>query len=169
MLTQERLKELLHYDPDTGIFTNLTQRAKRVKKGAVAGWNDNGYVRIEILGKTYRAHRLGWLYMYGAFPKKGIDHINGNKFDNRIVNLREASDLQNGQNQHNPTKRNTSGYLGVSWSKRENKFVAQIRVNGKGRQIGFFNTAEEAHEAYLKAKKQDHPFWMPINKLLETE
>jgi hypothetical protein len=167
MLTQERLKELLHYDPDTGIFTNLTQRANCVKKGAVAGWNDNGYVRIEILGKNYRAHRLGWLYMYGAFPKKDVDHINGDRSDNRIANLREATDLQNGQNRHAPGKNNTSGYLGVSWSKRENKFIAQIRVNRKGRQLGFFDTAEEAHECYLKFKKQDHPFWIPINKTSE--
>jgi hypothetical protein len=169
MLTQDRLKELLSYDPETGIFINVVQRARSIKIGSAAGWDDNEYIRIEIDNKTYRAHRLAWLYIYGNFPKKGIDHINGNKADNRLINLREASDLQNGQNQHNPTKRNTSGYLGVSWSKRENKFVAQIRVNGKGRQIGFFNTAEEAHEAYLKAKKQDHPFWIPINKLLEIE
>jgi hypothetical protein len=95
-LTQERLKELLHYDPETGIFTNLTQRGGHAKKGAVAGTkNSIGYVCIRIDYDQYRAHRLAWLYVYGEFPEKFIDHMNEIRDDNRIINLRLATHQEN--------------------------------------------------------------------------
>jgi hypothetical protein len=158
-LTQELLKELLSYDPDTGIFTNLTQRGK-VKKGAVAGSKySNGYIYIEVDYKRYRAHRLAWLYVYGEFPANQIDHINEIKDDNKIVNLRLATNLENQHNVSSLQLNNTSGFRGVFWRKNRKKWKAIIYLNGRQKHIGHFDTAEEASEAYLAAKKELHPFW----------
>ena len=159
-LTQERLQELLSYDPETGIFTNLKSRG-RVKIGAVAGSkNPNGYIYIAIDSKKYRAHRLAWLYVHGNFPANQIDHINEVKDDNRIVNLRLATNLENHQNQSSPRTNNTSGYLGVIWDKFSGKWRARIKVNGKQKHLGCFDTGEEASEAYVTAKRELHPFWV---------
>ena len=160
-LTQERLKELLHYDHDTGIFTNLKSRGKRIKIGSVAGTkNSNGYVHIQIDYKKYQAHRLIWLYVYGEFPEKSLDHINEVKDDNRLVNLRLATHQENHQNQSSPQTNNTSGYLGVYWHKGAKKWRAQIQVNGKKKYLGYFDTAEEASKAYVTAKRKLHQFWV---------
>lgn len=158
-LTQERLKELLHYDPETGIFTNLTQRGK-VKKGAVAGSKySTGYICIEIYYKRYQAHRLAWLYVYGEFPANQIDHINEIKDDNRIVNLRSATNLENQHNVSSLQSNNTSGFRGVFWRKNRKKWKAIIYLNGRPKHLGHFDTAEEASEAYVTAKRELHPFW----------
>jgi len=161
MLTQERLKELLSYNSETGIFINLTQRARCVKKGCATGNKySNGYIYIELDSCRYLAHRLAWLYIYGSFPEKYIDHINGNKCDNRVANLRLATEQENQHNQSCPQTNNKSGFRGVSWHKWGQKWIAQISLNGKTKYIGLFNTAEEAYEAYLKAKRELHPFWV---------
>jgi hypothetical protein len=149
MLTQEILKYHLHYCPETGIFTWLVPAAHRMKPGDIAGWtHKRGYRDIRVLGKIYKVHRLAWLYIYGVWPTKGIDHINGITGDNRIQNLREAN---NAQNLHNSKLRkdNTSGYHGVSWSKSHNKWIAKISYRGKERYIGSYSNAEEAAEHYL--------------------
>ena len=160
-LTQERLQELLSYDPGTGIFTNLKSRGNRIKIGSVAGSkNPNGYVHIQIDYKKYQAHRLIWLYVYGEFPEKSLDHINEVKDDNRLVNLRLATHQENHQNQSSPQTNNTSGYLGVCWHKQHGKWLARIMANGKHKHLGLFNTAEEASEAYLTAKRKLHQFWV---------
>jgi hypothetical protein len=158
-LTQERLKELLHYNPETGIFTNLTQRGKSIKIGGVAGCKDKGYVRIEIDYKTYQAHRLAWLYAYGEFPEKFIDHMNEIRDDNRIINLRLATRQENYHNISTPNKNNASGFRGVCWHKFSRTWRSQIRVNGKDKYLGDFDTAEQASESYLAAKRELHPFW----------
>ena len=159
-LTQQRLKELLSYDPETGLFINLTQRSN-VKAGAVAGCkHSSGYIYIKIDGKKYKSHRLAWLYVYGNIPEKGLDHINEIKDDNSIVNLRLATDQENMQNVSNPRIDNTSGFRGVSWSKNTKKWRARIALNGKLKHLGLFNTREKAHDAYLKAKREIHPFWV---------
>ena len=90
-LTQEYLKSILDYDLDTGIFTWKINKAKRTKIGDIAGWSYNGYREIEINDKKYKAHRLAWLYVYGEMPNKLIDHIDGNRSNNKISNLREAT------------------------------------------------------------------------------
>ena len=168
MLTQEHLKELLHYDPDTGIFTNLTQRANAVKIGSVAGAKKpSGYIYISVDNKLYRLHRLDWLYVYGEFPEKSLDHINEIKDDNSIINLRLATRQENAQNISSPQLNNTSGFRGVSWNKGVKKWTAAININGRKKHLGVFDTAEEAHECYVKFKKQNHPFWIPINKASE--
>jgi hypothetical protein len=158
-LSQERLKELLHYDTETGIFTNLTQRGK-VKKGTVSGTKySNGYIYIEIDRKRYRAHRLAWFYVYGEFPTNQIDHINEIKDDNRIVNLRLATNQENQHNVSSLQLNNTSGFAGVFWRKDRKKWKAIIYLNSRQKHLGHFDTAEEAYESYLAAKRELHKFW----------
>ena len=160
MLTQQKLKELFYYDPETGSFINLTQRNSSTKIGAIAGSKySNGYIYIQLDNKKYRAHRLAWLYTFGELPEKALDHKNEIKDDNRICNLRVATTQENKQNISKPSIANSSGFRGVSWEKKRQKWHAQIKLNGKTKHLGRFNTAEQAYNAYLKAKKELHPFW----------
>jgi len=160
-ITQKRLQELLSYDPETGLFINLTQRSSRAKKGSTTGCKrQDGYIHIKLDYKLYFAHRLAWLYVHGNFPEKDIDHINEIKGDNRLVNLRLATNQENMHNISSPQINNTSGFLGVSWDKNAQKWRARIIINKKYKHLGYFNTAEEAYEAYLKAKRELHPFWV---------
>lgn len=157
-LTQERLKEVLHYDPETGLFTNLTQRANCVKIGALAGSiHHEGYISIRIDGFSYGAHRLVWLYVYGDFPKNQIDHINQVKDDNRIVNLREANSSANKQNV-GLQKNNSSGYKGVTFNKKSGKWVVQLKINGKNMYFGHYCDLKEAVIARKQAETTHHPF-----------
>jgi len=158
ILTQERLKELLHYNPETGVFTRACNKAY-TKKGDVAGYSDRkGYVIIGLDRKQFKAHRLAWLYVYGYLPNSEIDHINRVKNDNRIVNLRIACGYENTQNVASPRVNNTTGFLGVHWHKEKQKFVASIAAYGKRMHLGQYDTAEEASVAYIAAKRQLHPY-----------
>lgn len=153
MLTQERLKELLDYNPETGVFVWRVSKGTR-KAGRVAGAvNITGYVDIAIDGKKHRAHRLAWLYTYGCWPNKDIDHINRIRTDNRIENLRDTD-----KNEWNRDKQvnNTSGYTGVSWHKWTKKWIAKIKVYGKNTHLGLFDTPEAANAAYMAAKEKLH-------------
>jgi hypothetical protein len=148
MITQDELKELLHYDPETGVFTWKVNRGNQVNDGFVAGNMDgDGHLQISINKKKYKAHRLAWLYMTGKWPKEHIDHINGVKDDNKFFNLREATNQENCINR-GKGKNNTSGYKGVSWNSGQKKWQANARLNYKLRHLGYFNTAEEAFESY---------------------
>ena len=163
MLTQSRLKELLHYDQQTGIFTRIKDACyKREYVGKVAGClNKRGYLQIYIDGKIYTNHRLAWLYMNGEFPKNKlfIDHIDRNKTNNSYQNLRLATSAQNLQNKILARKDNlTSKILGVTWFKRDSKWQAEICVNKKRIFLGRFKNLEDAKNAYLEAKKIHHPF-----------
>ena len=130
-LTQERLKELLHYDPITGMFTWIKPLAIRVNAGDTAGYKcPRGYIMMGVGGVYHRAHRLAWLYMYGYLPELSIDHINRVKGDNRISNLREASRQCNMRNSDISSK-NTSGITGVSWHATNKRWQARITVNDK--------------------------------------
>lgn len=144
MITQEQLKELLHYDPDTGKFARikvLSDNNPRAKVGEEAGSIDMyGYRQIGLLGSNYRAHRLAWLYTYGVWPKNQIDHINRVRYDNRIINLRDVTNNQNIRNISN----NTSGHVGVSWSKGKHKWGSYITVNRKRLHLGYFEDIEDA-------------------------
>lgn len=156
-LTQSRLKELLHYDSETGKFTWQMTLCNRAVKGNAAGHkNGRGYWCIGFGGMVYSAHRLAWLYVYGSFPKNDIDHINGDKTDNRISNLRDVETYVNCQNRKRARSGNRSGVLGVGWNKRIGKWAAQIRVSGKSKHIGYFDTPEQAGLAYIEAKRQFH-------------
>lgn len=152
------LKQLLKYDPETGVFTWINDMGRRVKAGKEAGClHHKGYVQIRINGKSYLAHRLAWLYVYGEWPEYGIDHINGFKTENHISNLRQADQSQNSQNLKR--SRGSSGFLGVSIDiDRKNRWKASIKLNGKTTHLGWFKSPEQAHEAYVAAKRAMHPF-----------
>ena len=154
-LTQARLKELLHYDPDTGVFTRLVRTSNSVKIGDVAGTASHGYIILRIGGKFYRAHRLAWVYTYGTWPKSDVDHINGLRGDNRIVNLRDVTHSENMHNQKSANAGNAHGHMGVTRSGR--KWVARIGLHGKSIYLGTFATAALAAEAYRTAKPAYHP------------
>jgi hypothetical protein len=160
-LTQNLLHELLEYDPSTGEFLwkhrninwfnteNDFKAWNNRLSGKKAGYVDKrGYLFIRINYFLYSAHRLAWLYVYGSFPKM-IDHINGNRQDNRIENLRECTDSQN-QGNSKRSKNNTTGYKGVSLHKGTGKYTAEITYNNKKIYLGLFLTPEEAHDTYCK-------------------
>lgn len=153
MITQERLKKLLHYNPDTGIFTSLCARGK-IKSDDTLGWDSAaGYLGISIDYKFYMAHRLAWLYVYGDFPKKDIDHINHKKTDNRISNLRDVTKSQNLRNQKIRTD-NTAGATGISWHKCAGKWRVYICVGGKQKHLGLFTDKDDAISARKAANKK---------------
>lgn len=124
MITQSELKELLHYDPETGVFTWLIS-VSNVKTGAIARDYSHGYLRVSIKGKRYYGHRLAWLYMTGEWPKHQIDHINHVRCDNRFKNLRCATNSENHKNTPR-RKDNKTGITGVSWEKAHKRWVVQI-------------------------------------------
>jgi hypothetical protein len=145
-----RVRELLNYDPETGLFTWRTAR-RGAAKGAVAGSKrKDGYVVIRIDYVPILAHRLAWAHVTGSWPKEEIDHRNLDPSDNRLCNLRAATRSQNHANRH-CYKTNTSGLKGVSWKKARNGWEAQIRKSGKKFFLGVFQTKEEAHAAYVAA------------------
>jgi HNH endonuclease/AP2 domain len=155
MITQARLKKLLRYNPKTGEFFWRVVRGKRTDLvGRCTGCPDRqGYLVIRIDDKLYRAHRLAWLYVYGKFPNRQLDHKNRNRADNRILNLRESTQ---GQNVGNAKihRDNKSGLKGVTRIK--NSWVAQIGKNYKNIHLGCFRTPEAAHAAYCAAAKKLH-------------
>jgi hypothetical protein len=155
-ITLERLQELLHYDPESGVFTSKRWRGGSARANRPAGtiMKRSGYVRIQIDGRLYMGHRLAWLYMTGKHPSQQIDHIDGNRQNNRFSNLREVSQTLNSQNQRKAKSHNKTGYLGVSIAYK--KYHAQIKVHGTPVHLGYFTSAEAAHEAYLAAKRKYH-------------
>ena len=158
LLTQKLLKERLHYDKDTGIFTWFDSNLNAHKaRGKVAGCNNKvGYVqiglRLEDKFYVYLAHRLAWLYEYGEFPKGGLDHINHVKADNRITNLRIATQRENIRNM-SMSSRNTTGYTGVSFNKRAKKYEAYVKVDYKQIHLGYFKNVEEAAKAAKEGRE----------------
>lgn len=156
-LTQEILKTCLKYEPDTGTFIWLKPALRsRAKPGDEAGKIDHsGYRSIKINQKDYLGHRLAWLYAHGYWPSTAIDHINGCRSDNRISNLRLATESQN-QSNRRIGRNNTSGFKGVSWSKKRKAWIARITFAGIQHQIGAFRNAEEAAAAVMAARPIFH-------------
>jgi hypothetical protein len=165
-ITQEYLKSILDYNPDTGIFVWRERPVEDFKSeiiwkawntrfsGKQAGYlNNEGYIKIGIKYTQYGAHVLAYIYMTGNQPKKYIDHDNGNGSDNRWVNLRPATESQNIANSK-IRKDNKCGFKGISFDKKRNKYLARIVVNGKSINLGRFNTPEEAHKTYCEAAEK---------------
>jgi hypothetical protein len=159
-MTRKELAVALSYIPETGVFRWRSPRPK-VRVGSVAGYvkKTKGYVYIEVNGKSYSAHRLAWLYMTGEMPALQIDHINGERADNRFCNLRLAMHGQNRANSR-PNAKNRYGLKGVRrlpWMKEGDRcWQAQITHNRATRYLGCFRTKEEAHAAYCDAAKRLH-------------
>ena len=172
MLTRNIVSELINYDPETGIITwksrthdMFSSDSRYPVESNCARWNTNyagtvagsltknGYLIISVSKKRHYAHRLVYLLMTGDWPQTDIDHINGNKIDNRWVNLRLATRSQNNTNS-GLRRDNTSGIKGVSWYPRYGKWEAKICIDGKPTRLGYFNTIEDAASARAEAAKK---------------
>jgi hypothetical protein len=154
-LNSTRLRELLDYNQSTGEFTWKVTRGRMAKAGGIAGAkHGENYILIQISGRTYKAHRLAWMHVYGDWPNGFIDHINGIRHDNRISNLRDVTRSENMQNQRRPQRNNP--HLGVTWCKRRKLWLAQIKLDGRNKFLGYHQEAETASAAYLAAKKELH-------------
>lgn len=167
-LTAEYIRSIIHYNPETGVFTWLSRRIEhftdgkypserkaaiynRRWAGSVAGTiNDKGYRIIGVDNSDYYAHRIAWLYMTGAWPSDQVDHKNLDKADNRWGNLREATNSQNNANRL-ARKDNVSGVKGVRWCRRDKKWIARIKKDGDRHTLGYFTSLEEAAAAYEAA------------------
>jgi HNH endonuclease/AP2 domain-containing protein len=159
-LTADYVRSILNYDPETGLLRWKVTLSKRAVAGKIAGWEhrEGPYPSRRYIGVASRprlAHRLAWLIMTGEWPPAGIDHIDGNSLNNRWANLRAATPSENLRNR-GKTRKNTSGYKGVSWSTSNNGWVAQITHHYKTRNLGTFQTPEEAAAAYDEAATQLH-------------
>jgi len=154
-LSLERVRRFLAYDPKTGVFT-WKVNVSNVKAGSKAGSKSAlGYLLIRVDSCQVYCHRLAWFYVYGEWPEKQVDHINGVRDDNSIANLRLANQSQNSCNGALRST-NTSGYRGVSWSKEKKKWVSRIVKERKQHVLGYFASKEEAYYAYLKAARELH-------------
>lgn len=149
------LKAQLSYDPDSGVFTwnpgfgGMGARYSGCDAGSLD--TSSGYVVITISGIRYKSHRLAWIYMTGSEPKGEIDHINGDKSDNRFSNLRDCKKSDNGKNA-GLSKRNKSGFRGVTKHTGREKWIASICINGKNKHLGVFDSPEEAGEIAALAR-----------------
>lgn len=157
--TQEQLKAVVSYCHETGLFTRIAVTCNRVKLGDIPSHiNGEGYVHFSVNGTLHKAHRLAWLYVHGVWPAGQIDHINGIRTDNRICNLRIATNSQNQQNRASPRKDSQAQIVGVSFWPRNGKWRARIGKEKRSIWLGYFETKEAAAEAYMKAKQELHTF-----------
>jgi hypothetical protein len=151
-----RLRDLVRYDPGTGHF--VRPNGERLPESLAGRY---GRLQINVDGTLRYAARVAFAYVHGVWPEGQVDHINGDHTDNRIGNLRVLTNAQNAQNRRRAREDNSTGYLGVSFDKRKvaRPYRARIMVNDRMVSLGYFDTAEEAHSAYLVAKRDLHPFW----------
>lgn len=164
MITLARLREVLAYEPQTGIFTWRVTMGSRAIVGAIAGCRKrlrSGKYRIEIEidGRRYKAHRLAWFYVTGEWPSLQIDHEDGDSENNRFLNLRDVTNATNAQNRKTAGPRSTTGLLGVLRLRQGHRtyWQSKIMANGVSHYLGTFPTPEAAHAAYMVAKRQLHP------------
>lgn len=157
LITQKEVKELFNYDPNTGEIKWKVNRGHKIKAGDIAGSiSKNGYRNIMIDGINFKAHRLAWLYVYGKLPEESLDHINRDKLDNRITNLRVAGKIINSRNTDLRSD-NSSGITGVTFDKSRDKWIAQIIIRGKNIHLGRFSNIKQAAQARLIA--ENHYGW----------
>lgn len=157
MRTPENIDEIFEYDPETGVLVRKFKGGHRRVAGAKRANGD--YSKVAFNGREYPAHRLIWWLVYGALPDKFIDHINGDKSDNRLSNLRLATDAENKRNV-GPRSHNTSGFKGVSYDRQTGRWLAHATFNGKGVHLGRHASKEAAAEAYQNFARRNHgPFF----------
>ena len=170
-ITQEYLKECVTYNQETGEFKRTSRPYNHFKsKRAMVMYHQRfmgldpcqkskkGYLKIKLNYYVYPAHRLAWMYVYGKFPKDQIDHINGIKNDNRICNLRNVTNAQNQQNLYECMDGCHSGLLGAHYRSDDGKYRAAITLNGKTYSLGSYIDPNDAHDAYVKAKRKLHEY-----------
>lgn len=160
----KRAPEFISYEPETGHFRRLKAIGNRFKVGEIAGTvNQQGYVRIMMFGMGFQAHRLAFYFMTGELPNDDleVDHINGDRSDNKWENLRLVTHAVNMQNSRTP-KHNTSGHPGVRYVKANQKWAARISVNGRMLQLGEYAEKQDAIESYLEAKRKMHEGFIGI-------
>lgn len=159
-LTAERARQLVSYDPHTGLLTWKCAVYRTIKPGQPAGClRKDGRYLIRLDGRLYYGYRVAWLITYGEWPAEQVDHINGDQTDNRLANLRAVSNKVNGQNKRRAARRSKTGLLGASPAACEGeigRFVAFIGHGAIRKNLGYFDTPEEAHEAYVTAKRVMH-------------
>jgi len=154
MIAQKELKEILHYNPKTGVFVWLNPAGCRIKPGSIAGSNTGkGYTGIRINKRLYYAHRLAWLYVYGVWPENHIDHINHKKADNRIKNLRDVTRQNNQRNL--PVRHNTSGVTGVRWQEDIGRWTSRIFVDNKEKHL---HCSKDKFEAICARKSANNKY-----------
>lgn len=155
-MNEELIKRLLRYDPETG-FLHWREDRRRCKSGSVAGniHKGSGYIRVEVDGKGMSAHRVAWFLHHGQWPVDQIDHINKDKTDNRIENLREATNGQNRANTRSSSKHGLKGVAFKPWLK-DRPWEARITASKRVLSLGCYPTKEEAHKAYCDAAKRLH-------------
>lgn len=158
MLTQEKLKSLITYNAETGEFHWLTTGNGRRMDRKIITSKPNGYMSVVIDRKRYYLHRLAWLYTHGYFPEQVVDHINGNRSDNRLCNLREVSHSCNIRNS-TTRKNNACGHTGICMDKRRNKWMTYINIGGKTKFLGYFDELNDAVERRRAAEKEHSASW----------
>lgn len=158
-VTADRVRELLHYDEASGIFTRKVRTAQRHHIGGRADFvitsgNQKGYYRVSIDSLRFMAHRVAWLYVYGAWPEHDIDHLDGDRGNNRIGNLRDVPNKINRQNMRKARKDSITGFLGVY--SHQGKYRARVQIDGRSAYDESFDTPEQAYAAYVIAKRKIH-------------
>lgn len=158
-LAIEKLNSIVSYEKETGFLFWKKHKNQSSKEGSVAGSVDcEGYVTVRTAWGAFKAHRIAWAIHFNEWPKSFIDHINGNKSDNRIENLRIASHSQNCQNKRKALPSSKSGLIGAMFDNTTGRYRSRIWVGKKRISLGSFKTAEEAHAAYIEAKRELHEF-----------
>lgn len=157
ILTADYVRQIFNYDTDSGLLTWRIRTSNRIQLGAQAGNRDHyGYLKVCVSYRYYKVHRLIWLHVHGVWPTKQIDHIDRDKLNNRIANLRDVSQSVNQQNRFRARTDNASGFLGVTRHSASKRWQTQIDVNGRRHYLGLFDTPEAAHAVYLDAKRLLH-------------
>lgn len=158
VITAQELQQIAEYFPENGIFIWKITKGNYVKTGKEFGsWDLYGYKTVRINRKSYKLHRLAWLYVYGEMPKNDIDHINGIRHDNRISNLRDVTRQTNLENQTKIQKQKKhTTLIGVYFDARKKSYYSRISIKNKSVHLGTFKTEQQAHDAYVAAKRKFH-------------